>query len=105
VHGRVGFNKDRCPPCADQERKSLLSSLPNTYMQIKPDVTLAWSSAMPHPMLHWQRHHATTKVALAVPPLARFGNIIISMTRQRHHATANVASAAASPARLGNAIA
>jgi hypothetical protein len=39
--------------CADQGRKFLLSSyfivfsLPNTYVQIRPDVILAWSSAMP----------------------------------------------------------
>jgi hypothetical protein len=55
AHGRVGFNKVLCPPCADQGRKSLLSSyfiifyLPNIYMQIRPGVTLARSSATPSP--------------------------------------------------------
>jgi hypothetical protein len=53
AHDRVGFNKDHNPPRADQGRKSLPSSyffifyLPNIYMQISPDVMLAWSSVMP----------------------------------------------------------
>jgi hypothetical protein len=42
AHGRVGFNKDHCPPYANQGKKSLPSSyfiifyLPNIYMQIRP---------------------------------------------------------------------
>jgi hypothetical protein len=50
-YGRVGFNKDPSLSCIDQGRKSLPSSyfiifsLPNIYVQIKPGVTLAWSSA------------------------------------------------------------
>jgi hypothetical protein len=50
--GRVRFNKDHCPLCVDQWRKSLLYSyiiifsLPNTYVQIRSDVTLTRSSAV-----------------------------------------------------------
>jgi hypothetical protein len=56
MRGRVRFNKDYCPSCANQGRKSLLSSyfiifsLPNTYMQNILDVTLAWLLAAPRPM-------------------------------------------------------
>jgi hypothetical protein len=61
-------------------KKSLLSSyfiifsLHNTYMQIKLDVTLAWSLATTS--CHDQHH---------------LGNAVASMTRQQHHAMANVA--------------
>jgi hypothetical protein len=66
-------------PCVDQGRKSLSSSyfiifyLPNIYMQIKPGVTSAWSSAMPRPMLPQQHHdqchlgNATANVASTTP--------------------------------------
>jgi hypothetical protein len=49
--GRVQINKDPSLSCTDQGRKSLTSSyfivfsLPNICVQIKPGVTLAWSSA------------------------------------------------------------
>jgi hypothetical protein len=87
TRGRVRFNKDHCPPCADQRRKSLFSlyfiifSLPNTYMQIIPDVTLAWSSA-----------------ATSCHDQHRLASAIASMTQQQHHDMANVASATTSPA-------
>jgi hypothetical protein len=51
AYGQVAFNKDDGEPGVDQGRKYLLSSyfimfsLPNIYMQIRPGVTLAWSSA------------------------------------------------------------
>jgi hypothetical protein len=49
--GRVGFIRDPSLMCIDQGRKSLPSSyfidfsLPNIYVQIRPGVMLAWSSA------------------------------------------------------------
>jgi hypothetical protein len=60
--GRVRFTKDHCPTCVDQGRKYLPSSyfiifsLSNTYMHIKPGVTLAWLSVMPRPSSPRQCH-------------------------------------------------
>jgi hypothetical protein len=62
THDQVGFNKDHSPLHVDQGRKYLPSSyfiifyLPNIYMQIRPGVTSAWSSATPRPMSPQQRH-------------------------------------------------
>jgi hypothetical protein len=73
ARGRVGFNKDHYPPCADQRRKSLPSSyfiifpLSNTYMHIRLDVTLAWSSTST------SRHDQHC-----------LGSAITSKTRQHH---------------------
>jgi hypothetical protein len=49
--GRVGFNKYPSLPCTDQGIKSLPSYfivffLPNIYVQIRPGVMIAWSSAL-----------------------------------------------------------
>jgi hypothetical protein len=71
----------------------IIFSLPNTYMHIKPYVALAWSSsAISRHDQHrlgsaiaskiWQRHHATTNIALAAPSPARLSSVITSMTQQ-----------------------
>jgi hypothetical protein len=92
---RVEFNKDHCPPCTDQERKSLPSfyfivfSLPNIYVQIRLGVTLAWSSAPTSchdqvTLVAWLPAWLSTDIASW---LSHLGSAVASMTRYRHHAT------------------
>jgi hypothetical protein len=87
MHGRVGFNKNHCPPCVDRGTKSLPSSyFINIYVEIWPDITLAWSSAA-------TSHHGQVDSVAPAPAWldtditswpCHLGSTIASMTRHRY---------------------